>query len=89
MKKYNKGEKPKQVEEPASPYSSLPGAKSIHLYKSEEMEDERRKYSASLSYAERILLLEELRKRSWQFSMHHSKVYPPALKRIITLRKTD
>jgi hypothetical protein len=69
------------------PQPSYQGGKSIHISSFEEMEDERRRYSASLSYAERIIFLENLRLQAWQ--MQHNTEPLPRLKRIITLRAID
>jgi hypothetical protein len=80
-------ENPDNVNEPQAEYQPVKPKKTITFFNSfEEMEEDRYKYLASLSYEQRLINLENLRKQ-----IYHSLLLPdgtwPLLSRKLTIIK--
>jgi len=79
-------EKKDQVNEPQAIYKAA-GKKTITFYNSfEEMEEDRYRFLASLSYVQRINYLEDRRKIKFRDHLQPDGTFPP-LKKTITIIK--
>ena len=76
-----------KVNEPQVAYNAIKSKKTITFYNSfEEMEEDRWRFLASLSYEQRLVYLEERRKVKFREYLQPDGTFPP-LQRTITIIK--